>query len=114
MLLICIKQEEQQKRISIFFEAKRYIEVTKSQLGYNPFQMATPNGVEIPNHAMASKSHSAQNLHNQNVVEGEVGDYSNLSSRSKKDGMTPDHIPSFGAIEKAMRDAGYIFEQKTI
>ncbi|QEM80900.2 DUF637 domain-containing protein [Halomonas binhaiensis] len=40
-----------------------------------------------------------------NVEEGEVGPYGDLASRSVKDGMTPDHIPSFAATKQAVSDA---------
>ena len=44
---------------------------------------------------------------NGNVVEGKTGNYRDLANRSVKDGMTPDHIPSYASVEKSLRDAGY-------
>lgn len=41
-----------------------------------------------------------------NVVEGEVGRYQDLAQRSVKDGLTPDHVPSYAATRQAVDDAG--------
>lgn len=43
---------------------------------------------------------------NSNVTEGETGIYGDLASRSVRDGMTPDHIPSFASVRKAVEDSG--------
>ncbi|WP_218026296.1 hypothetical protein, partial [Acetobacter indonesiensis] len=37
-----------------------------------------------------------------NVTPLEVGTYGDQSARSKKDGLTPDHIPSFAAVRKSL------------
>lgn len=41
-----------------------------------------------------------------NVIEGEVGPYGDLAQRSIRDGMTPDHIPSFAAVRENLRRNG--------
>src|SRR5690606_20582819 len=39
------------------------------------------------------------------VAEGETGTYGELAPRSIGDGLTPDHIPSYAAVERALKDA---------
>ncbi|QPG04613.1 hypothetical protein IT774_10240 [Salinimonas marina] len=39
------------------------------------------------------------------VNEGEVGTFGGLAPRSIKDGMTPDHVPSYASVRKALDDA---------
>ena len=41
-----------------------------------------------------------------NVVEGETGTFGELSPRSVKDGLTPDHIPSFAAVKENLSRSG--------
>ncbi|WP_422464041.1 hypothetical protein, partial [Endozoicomonas sp. ALB115] len=42
----------------------------------------------------------------QPVIEGETDTYGSAAPRSEKDGLTPDHIPSFAAIKQAVKNAG--------
>src|SRR5690606_27547826 len=49
-----------------------------------------------------------------NVVEGETGTYGDSSTRSVRDGMTPDHIPSFASVRQAVEDSGVELSQAQI
>ncbi|MGI4837065.1 MAG: hemagglutinin repeat-containing protein [Janthinobacterium lividum] len=40
------------------------------------------------------------------VNEGEVGSYGATAPRSVRDGLTPDHVPSFAAVKEALRREG--------
>ena len=48
------------------------------------------------------------------VTQLEVGNYESLAKRSIKDGLTPDHIPSFAAVKKAAEidSGGVILSRK--
>jgi len=48
------------------------------------------------------------------VDELEVGHYSDLAARSIKDGLTPDHIPSFAAVRTAIQNVGIDLDQRVI
>ncbi len=55
---------------------------------------------------LLSKIDNGEDLTYVGVKQGETGNYGGLSSRSVKDGLTPDHIPSFASVKKALRDSG--------
>ena len=49
-----------------------------------------------------------------NLEEGDVGTFGQLAPNSIGDGMTPDHIPSFAAIKKAIADAAIDLDDEAL